>query len=529
MIPILYKNKDVYNISKEYIDPYGDNVDPSDVIDDVVQPSFNTGGEGRLDECISCTVTTTGDTFDLQIEYPINGRMYSEIINGSIIVCDADALRKPQPFVVYRRELNLGNTVTFYAHHISYVLSNQILPPSTYTSFLGLRTAIEERVVRGTTDKADIYAIHFVCELDGLDALPSGVDSVTINHPASVREVLGEFITATGCELEYDRFGIIIHAVRGEDHGVMIRYGVNLTSARQDYDTDETYNGVVPYWTDPETGAPFPASDNLFYVEVESARYPGDYLRRLRPLDMSGDFDSQPTTAQLQAAAQEHLTTKKPWNPSDNLTVSFIPWDKNAEGADILASLQDVRLYDTVRVVIPTMGTDVTRRVVKTTYNVLLDRYDSMEIGDKAAVLSDVYATTNDINTEGNASGGGFDPSQYIKNGTTNPVTLGGNVAITGTDALLKVISFQVFSGETIASQGVKTGTYTISASDLDNHWTPVAIAGFNTDTRYADVYDIRLLADNPRTVRYGVYNVRTSASITCAMRVYVLCMRTSL
>lgn len=526
MIPILYDNKDLYNISLEVIDPNDDDieVDPSDIIDDVVQPTFQSGGIGRLDECVSAAVTTTGDTLELQFEYPVNGRLYDEINNGSIVVCDADAARKPQPFIVYRRELNLNSTVTFSARHISYVLSNQILPPATYTSFWDLRTAIKTMVIRGTTDKADVYAIHFVCELDGLDVLPTGVDSVTVNHPASVREVLGTFVDATGCELEFDRFGVIIHAVRGEDNGVTIQYGGNLTSARQDYDTGETYSGVVPYWTDPETGAPFPASADQFIVEktLAQGRFPGDYLRRLRPLDLSGDFDSQPTAAQLQAAAQEHLTTKEPWNPSDNLTVSFIPWDENAEGADILASLQDARLYDTVRVVIPPMGTDVTRRVVKTTYNVLLDRYDSMEIGDKAAVLSDVYATTNDINTEGNASGGGFDPSQYIKNGTTDPVTLGGNVAITGTDALFKVVevSTTVTGGRSDRNQTLN------QAVNPGAGWTPIGVVGAYSSLTTYYIYRAYLSGDN---VVVGARYTADNASAQVTLRAYVLCLRTSL
>lgn len=493
MIPVLYKN------SRE--------------LGDVNYPNrLDAMGQGILTDCISCTVTEATDgQYEAQIAYPIDGRLYDKIQNGSIIGCDSDSARRLQPFIVYRRELNLDGTVTFYAHHVSYALNNVVFPSTasvtmamlcagSYSS-LGL---LHDAAIGRSDLIDDVYdGGNFSYTIDGTVEF---AQPINIETPTTVRDIIKLIIEQTGCEVEYDRFEVIFHERRGSDNGVTVRYGGNLTDARQEYDTSGAYNGVVPYWVNSSDKTVFPSGSSQFLVEElisDSYRFPGQYKRRLVPLDLSDQFETQPTTVQLRTAANAHLEQAKPWVPFNSLTINFVPFEQDAEQAQATAAVQNARLYDTVRVVVPPMDADVTVRVIKTVYNVLLDRYDSLEVGQPQVTLSDVYGT---VSASGKVSAS----------------------AATVSDSL-KVLSFQVFSGASIASQGVKTGTYTISASELDSNWTPVAIAGFNTDTRYASVYDVRMAAADPRTVRYGVYNVRTAASITCAMRVYVLCVRTSL
>ena len=41
-----------------------------------------------------------------------------------------------------------------------------------------------------------------------------------------------------------------LHAQRGQDNGVVIRYGKNLTDLEQDRNISNVATGIYPYWTD---------------------------------------------------------------------------------------------------------------------------------------------------------------------------------------------------------------------------------------------------------------------------------------
>ena len=148
------------------------------------------------------------------------------------------------------------------------------------------------------------------------------------------------------------------------------------------------------------------------------------------------------------------------------------------------------------------------------------DSYTKTEINallDAKADVTDIPSNVSDLTND----------AGYIENGTSDPISFSGNIAVSA-DGLLQVFNFVILSSVSVSANNYTSGTYTITTSNVPNEWTPIAIAGFNTDSRYAHPYDVRLAAENSRTLRYGVYNDRSSAT-TFSMRVYVLCVRTSL
>lgn len=99
------------------------------ILYDHYEKSFTSQGIGRLDECLSCQVTEQiNGEYECTFEYPVTGKWFLQMVNyGGIIAAEHDHNGDLQPFDIYRYEAPIDGVVTFYAHHISYRLSNLIV------------------------------------------------------------------------------------------------------------------------------------------------------------------------------------------------------------------------------------------------------------------------------------------------------------------------------------------------------------------------------------------------------------------
>ena len=103
------------------------------ILYDKSETAFTSGGLGFLSDCVSCTVTEElNGIFECEFEYPITGPLYSYLTEGNIIFATHDDTKAPQPFDIYSHSAPINGVVTYYAHHISYRLSNIIIGPNTY-------------------------------------------------------------------------------------------------------------------------------------------------------------------------------------------------------------------------------------------------------------------------------------------------------------------------------------------------------------------------------------------------------------
>ena len=85
------------------------------------QTSFNTNGLGRLTDAISCIVTEEerNGSYELHMEYPIDGHLMEEITYSRIICAVPADYKAMQPFRIYRIS-KLSGIVEIDAEHISY-------------------------------------------------------------------------------------------------------------------------------------------------------------------------------------------------------------------------------------------------------------------------------------------------------------------------------------------------------------------------------------------------------------------------
>lgn len=112
------------------------------------------------------------------------------------------------------------------------------------------------------------------------------------------------------------------------------------------------------------------------------------------PLDLTDKFEDQPTVAQLQTMAETVLSESQPYLPKQTISVDFIRLQDEA-GFDQFDSLLECKLCDSVKVIFPGYGMSAYYKIVKTTWNVLLDRYESMELGNLSTTLAEALGITD--------------------------------------------------------------------------------------------------------------------------------------
>lgn len=370
------------------------------ILYDYAEKDFVTNGVGRLSDCISCVVTEERNgIYECEFEYPMDGAHFSEIKEGMIIACTHDDAGDIQPFDIYGHSAPINGVVTFYAHHVSYRLANAVVMPFTATSCVEAILAIPNNLANGSEFT---YWTNKGTAGDYENKVPTNVRGLLGGQQNSLLDVYG-----TG-DYEFDKFMVRLYTNRGADTGVQVRYGKNLIDLKDDVSEESSYNAVVPYWLSADgelvtldeklliyNGAIYKTTyltDHELVILRTETDEPIEVRYRVInavPLDMSDAFEEAPTQEQLRQAATSRFESSYAWLPSHNISIDFVQLWQTEEYKEY-APLQRVRLCDTVSVYYTKLGVEaVKEKVIKTVFNVLLDRYDSIELGTLRTTLSE--------------------------------------------------------------------------------------------------------------------------------------------
>lgn len=374
--------------------------------------AFQTLGIGVLGDAISCTVTEERNgTYELEMEYPVDGKRFKDLANDKLIVAKPSEIGNEQIFRIYKIEKPIDGKVTVNAEHISYLLNKAVCLPFEAASADGAFQLIKSNLL-WQTDNPNFPTFPFTFWSDN-----TGSGTISIDQPTAVRSVLGgqenSILDAITGEYEFDNFQVKFFKERGSDKHIYLRYGKNITDLTDTDDISNVYTGIVPYWKGSLTRKTVDADGNdttesydvIVYTDnkVLWSDHTTDFAYPLAiPVDFSSDIEVQDdrendkyateadVRVELQKLAEDYLKNNSGWKPSDNLEVSFTNlWD--TDEYENFKALQRVGLCDTVHVIYPVLGVDVSMKVIKTEYNVLLNRYEKIELGEaKSSMTSSV-------------------------------------------------------------------------------------------------------------------------------------------
>lgn len=340
------------------------------------ETDFDHNGLGILGDCASCEVTEEANgIFELSMRYPMDGIHFEDISDRLIIKAKPDQFRDPQLFRVYSISKPMSGLVTILAEHISYDLSG--IPVSPFYAG-SVADALNGLKVNAATN----------CPFEFWTDKNTNAD-FSVPVPSSIRSrlggVSGSILDVYGGEYEFDNYTVKLYNNRGANRGVSIRYGKNLTNIKQDQNCSSVATGVYPYWVDSE-------GKNLVELPEKILNAPGTYnFVKIKTLDLSANFESQPTEDELRDAAQEYVESNNIGVPSVSLTVSFAQLEQSEEYKG-LKLLERVSLFDTVNVEFPALRVSSTAKAIKVVYDVIANRVVSVHLGNAKANISDTIA-----------------------------------------------------------------------------------------------------------------------------------------
>ena len=336
------------------------------------ETQFTTNGIGVLSSAVSAPIHRKLNGMDeLTLQYPITGVHFSEIKDECIIMAKPDPVTEPQPYRIYRIGPAVGGIITVYARHLAY--DALMIPVSPFTAS-GAVLALEGLKANAAVDcPFEFYT----------DKAAQGEFSVAV--PKSIWDCLGgsegSILDTFSGEYEFDRYDVRLLNRRGADRGVSIRYGKNLTTLEQDRNCTDCHTGVYPYWADSE--------GNLVVLPERILHASGTYEReKIRPLDLSLEFETAPTEDQLREMAVSKMDTNQIGVPTVSWKVEFVQLEKTEEYKD-KALLERVLLGDTVSVEFPQMNISASARAVETEFDSIREHYNYVYLGSVRASIAD--------------------------------------------------------------------------------------------------------------------------------------------
>ena len=358
------------------------------------EKNFTSQGLGSLTDAISCSVTEERNgEFELEMKYPISGLHYADIAYSRYILAVPADGEAAQPFEIYKISRPIGGTVTISARHISYQLSYIATIP------VGESTSAQNALNSLKTGAASTCPFTFTSDV-------TQAGTFSNKKVQTIRALLGgqtgSILDVYGGEYKWDKWNVSLLDNRGSTLPVTIEYGKNLTDLTQEENIESTYTAVIAMWSQEQDGVTTTVYSDIAYTDNKDA-FP--YVRTLI-VDNTSDYQEAPTKAQLTEKAKQYIKANKVGVPKVSLTISFVNLRDTEEYKNV-APLQRINLCDTIKVKFPELGVDASAKVIKTVYDVLNEKYTSLEIGEAktnlATTIADIVTDYTDEITAANA------------------------------------------------------------------------------------------------------------------------------
>lgn len=394
---------------------------------------------GSLPDALECKVTEErhGDFF-CEMLYPAYGLNADLIRTGRIIAVQPNMYDNIQGFRIATIEKTLEGEMTVTAYHVSYDLAQVIVMPFTAAN------------ISDALDGLETYAVPsnaFSFETD-----KSTVATFAVTEPAPLRSLLvgtqGSLVDVYGGELKFDNWTVSLLASRGQDRNVHIAYAKNLTGFKE-VNENGKYDAVVPFANYNDTvymltDTTVCATAPIVYADAGGGTY--GYPKAM-PLDLSDKFESEtePTQALLYQYATQYIA-RNSGSPTVNMSTEYV------DLAKVMGNTERVDLCDTVYISVqPYNVWNVTSKVIKIVYDVLLDENAEVEIGDRRITLADTLAKTiAEAEAVPAATPGGGGDTEHIHAITVevdDDVDVGGDLSVVGNVSINGTLTMQGHAG----------------------------------------------------------------------------------
>ena len=298
------------------------------------------------------------------------------ITDGAII--KAPTPRGDQLFRIFRPTHTLRKTKA-QAQHITYDLGDNFLEDVRPTATTGsgaiasiLGGTLYPHPFTGSSTVANISTAYYV-RRNPIQAL-IGIDSCLVRR--------------WGGYIKRDNFHIY-HIPSGRDLGYEIRYGKNLRGIEVDIDSSAVGTKLLPTWVDEETNQVQYLPEK--YIDSPIAgQYPHLKIAEYRVEVPEGTEDPESYVRQM---AEDQYSVANVDKPLINYAVDFVALRDLPEYKDFVW-LEEIDLYDIVRIYVEKMGIAIESNVIRYTYDCIKKRYTGIELGNFTNSLAKSTANT---------------------------------------------------------------------------------------------------------------------------------------
>lgn len=307
----------------------------------------------------------------------------------------------------------------------------------------------------GSGDQAFYSSGSFRYNLSNDITLPSSeefFDKIGIDEFTDFADVIfssneGSVLSALSGEIEFDRYNIIHKKNIGQKTGYRIEYGKNLTGFTYTSDTQRLYTDIMPYWkgtikdtdgiikenyiryiTDPNDTTvkhikfynydmDLPAFRNdfgygmmlsqrfipIYYYDTQGNKKRFTYTKIL-PVDITEIYNGiygidsdgtpikKPSREDVAICGMYYAIVNGLGKPSLSMSIDFVDLKKeNSPFSEVYKLL----LGDIITINNYIVNVSGEAEVVSTTYNILTDRYESIELGDIAVSLAEILSNSS--------------------------------------------------------------------------------------------------------------------------------------
>ena len=338
--------------------------EPSDTV-------FNSNGIGRLSDAISCKVKEERNgAFELNMVYPLNGVHFKDLVKSGIIYGKPSARRGNQAFTIEKISRPINGRVSILARHIRNRMG--LIPVSPFSA-----GSLSAALAAFKTNAAEACPFTLSADFESSSSYAVPVPTAMLSYLGGQR---GSVLDVYGGEWEFDNWSAILHRNRGQDNGYRIMYGKNLVDLKQEESILNTYTGIYPYWQSEETMVTLPEK------VVHSAAAANWPYQRTVVKDFTEEFVNAPTVAQLRSYTESFIQRNEIGKPSVSLSVKWVNAQDTPEYKALLQS--NVDLCDTVEVYFSALGVSTKAKIIEYEWDMLQERYDSLEIGDRRETLA---------------------------------------------------------------------------------------------------------------------------------------------
>ena len=354
--------------------------------------NYESNGLGLLVDTTECQVEEESNgVFELTLVYPVTGSFFNALVKDNIIKAHASDELKNQLFRIDTISKPENGQVKVYAKHVSFDLEKNTLNEDVNIRDVSCEGAGNQMLKKSDCDSR--FTIKSNIEMLGNYVMDRKTDvlSAIAGTRGSLIDTYGN-----GAKLLRDNFTISVLNRRGKDNNVLIAYKKNLTGFTLDEDSSEIINRIKPYasYTDENNNEVCVYIDEVY---VDSERLTEGDIIKSKWIDFSDKFDYEeiPTQEKLRLYAKQYFTNNNCDLPKLSYKIEFQPLSQTEEYKDMLADLEHIGMDDTAYIANSMYGIRDQARVIKTKYDVLAEKYISIELGDPKTSLGSIIKGAN--------------------------------------------------------------------------------------------------------------------------------------